>query len=129
MIACADNNDWFIVWTEWRTDKTTNCFWFWNKTYENPLDAVPMERRRSSRRRPKQPFAQRAKEHCRQFTAFMFSNVGIIILVVIYMIGGEWFIRPLTPVFVYVVWFTNCRQSVCVSFYIFVVSRMEHFFY
>lgn len=54
-----------------------------------------MERRRSSRRRPKQPFAQRAKEHCRQFTAFMFSNVGIIILVVIYMIGGEWFIRPL----------------------------------
>lgn len=50
-----------------------------------------MERRRSGRRRhTKLPFAQRAKEHCRQFTAFLFSNVGIIILVVAYMIGGKY---------------------------------------
>lgn len=48
-----------------------------------------MERRRSTRRRQKLPFAQRAKEHCRQFTAFMFSNLGIIILVVAYMTGGR----------------------------------------
>lgn len=41
------------------------------------------------RRRQLKPFAQRAKDHCRQFTAFMFSNVGIIILVVVYMIGGK----------------------------------------
>lgn len=51
-----------------------------------------MERQRSVKRRhnhvPKPPFAERAKESCRQFTAFMFSNVGIIILVVLYMIGG-----------------------------------------
>lgn len=48
-----------------------------------------MERKRSFRRRQKLPFRDRAKEQCRQFTAFMFSNVGIIILVVIYMIGGK----------------------------------------
>ncbi|XP_037030041.1 TWiK family of potassium channels protein 18 [Bradysia coprophila] len=47
-----------------------------------------MERKRSVRRRQKKPFAERAKEHCRQFTAFMFSNVGIIILVVLYMLAG-----------------------------------------
>lgn len=38
---------------------------------------------------PKPPLAERAKEHCRQFTAFMFSNVGIIILVVVYMTSGK----------------------------------------
>lgn len=51
-----------------------------------------LSERRSLKRRhnlPKPPFAERAKEHCRQFTAFMFSNVGIIILVVVYMIGGK----------------------------------------
>lgn len=48
-----------------------------------------MERKHSFRRRQKAPFAERAKEQCRQFTAFMFSNVGIIILVVVYMIGGK----------------------------------------
>lgn len=50
-----------------------------------------MERKTSFRRRlPKKPFAARAKDGCRQFTAFMFSNVGIIILVVVYMIGGKY---------------------------------------
>lgn len=53
-----------------------------------------MERQKSIKQRhihlAKKPFAERAKEHCRQFTAFMFSNVGIIILVVLYMIGGKW---------------------------------------
>uniref|UniRef100_A0A182NN88 Potassium channel domain-containing protein n=1 Tax=Anopheles dirus TaxID=7168 RepID=A0A182NN88_9DIPT len=47
-----------------------------------------MERKRSIRRRQKPPFAERAKDHCRNFTAFMFSNVGIIFLVVLYMIAG-----------------------------------------
>ncbi|XP_031638321.1 TWiK family of potassium channels protein 18 [Contarinia nasturtii] len=50
-----------------------------------------MERQRSFKRRhnmPKPPLAERAKEHCRQFTAFLFSNVGIIILVVLYMTSG-----------------------------------------
>lgn len=51
------------------------------------------QRFRSFRRRhhnmPKPPLAERAKEHCRQFTAFMFSNVGIIILVVVYMTSGK----------------------------------------
>lgn len=49
-----------------------------------------MERKRSVRtRRPKAPF-QRAMDHCRAFTAFMFSNVGITFLVVLYIIAGEW---------------------------------------
>ncbi|CAO1434326.1 unnamed protein product [Diamesa hyperborea] len=47
-----------------------------------------MERKRSVRRRQKPPFAERAKDHCRKFTAFMFSNVGIIFLVVLYTIAG-----------------------------------------
>ncbi|CAO1441982.1 unnamed protein product [Diamesa serratosioi] len=48
-----------------------------------------MERKRSVRRRQKPPFAERAKDHCRKFTAFMFSNVGIIFLVVLYTIAGS----------------------------------------
>lgn len=48
-----------------------------------------MERKRSVRRRQKPPFSQRAKDHCRSFTAFMFSNVGIIFLVVLYTILGK----------------------------------------
>ncbi|KAG5673420.1 hypothetical protein PVAND_003469 [Polypedilum vanderplanki] len=47
-----------------------------------------MERKRSIRRRPKPPF-ERLKDHCRAFTAFMFSNVGITFLVVLYIIGGS----------------------------------------
>lgn len=47
-----------------------------------------MERKRSIRRRQKPPFAERFKDHCRNFTAFMFSNVGIIFLVALYMIAG-----------------------------------------
>ncbi|KAJ6635738.1 TWiK family of potassium channels protein 18, partial [Pseudolycoriella hygida] len=43
----------------------------------------------SVRRRQKKPFAERAKDHCRLFTAFLFSNVGIIILVVLYMTAGS----------------------------------------
>lgn len=47
-----------------------------------------MSRRRSSfRKKEKTPF-QRFKEHCRKFTAFMFSNVGIILLVILYTICG-----------------------------------------
>jgi hypothetical protein len=48
-----------------------------------------MERKRSVRRRQKPPFAERAKDHCRKCTAFLFSNVGIILLVVLYTIAGE----------------------------------------
>ncbi|XP_061389807.1 TWiK family of potassium channels protein 18 [Musca vetustissima] len=44
-------------------------------------------RRSSVRRREKPPF-QKFKDHCRKFTAFMFSNVGIILLVIFYTIGG-----------------------------------------
>lgn len=47
-----------------------------------------MERKRSVRRRQKPPF-ERIKDHCRAFTAFMFSNVGITFLVVLYIIGGK----------------------------------------
>lgn len=31
---------------------------------------------------------ERFKTHCRQFTAFMFSNVGITLLVIFYTIAG-----------------------------------------
>ncbi|XP_004534902.1 potassium channel subfamily K member 15 [Ceratitis capitata] len=44
-------------------------------------------RRSSFRKRQKPPF-ERFKDRCRQFTAFMFSNVGIILLVIFYTIGG-----------------------------------------
>lgn len=49
-----------------------------------------MDRKRSVRRPKyhKPPFLKRAKETCRKFTAFMFSNVGIILLVVLYTIAG-----------------------------------------
>lgn len=48
-----------------------------------------MERKRSIRRKPKPPL-ERAMDHCRAFTAFMFSNVGITFLVVLYIIAGKW---------------------------------------
>lgn len=38
---------------------------------------------------------KRIKEHCRSFTAFMFSNVGIIILVVFYTLGGAFMFREI----------------------------------
>jgi hypothetical protein len=43
-----------------------------------------MERKRSVRRqrRYERPFAKKCKDLCRQFIAFLFSNVGIIGLVV-----------------------------------------------
>lgn len=47
-----------------------------------------MERKRSLRRRQKAPF-ERLKDHCRAFTAFLFSNVGITFLVVFYIIFGS----------------------------------------
>lgn len=53
------------------------------------IRVIKMERKRSVRRKPKAPF-QRAMDHCRAFTAFMFSNVGITFLVVLYIIAGEW---------------------------------------
>ncbi|KAH8261556.1 hypothetical protein KR044_011144 [Drosophila immigrans] len=47
-----------------------------------------MSSRRSSTRRREKPAFERFKDHCRHFTAFMFSNVGIILLVTFYTIGG-----------------------------------------
>ncbi|XP_047098397.1 TWiK family of potassium channels protein 18 [Schistocerca piceifrons] len=50
-----------------------------------------MERKRSSRRyryRPRKSWAERCKDYLRHFLAFMFSNVGIIGLVVGYTIAG-----------------------------------------
>lgn len=42
-----------------------------------------MERKRSVRRqRKRKTFAKKCREYCRQFIAFLFSNVGIILLVV-----------------------------------------------
>lgn len=38
-------------------------------------------------KRRKDPY-ERFKSHCRQFTAFMFSNVGITLLVILYTIAG-----------------------------------------
>ncbi|XP_055374685.1 TWiK family of potassium channels protein 7 isoform X2 [Condylostylus longicornis] len=54
-----------------------------------------MNRKRSFRRRQKPPFSERAKDHCRKFTAFLFSNVGIILLVVLYTIAGAFMFRAI----------------------------------
>ncbi|XP_030379176.1 potassium channel subfamily K member 15 [Scaptodrosophila lebanonensis] len=51
-------------------------------------------RRSSFRRRDKPPF-ERFKDHFRQFTAFMFSNVGIILLVIFYTIGGAFIFQAI----------------------------------
>ncbi|XP_018795872.1 PREDICTED: TWiK family of potassium channels protein 18-like isoform X2 [Bactrocera latifrons] len=51
-------------------------------------------RRSSFRKRQKPPF-ERFKDRCRQFTAFMFSNVGIILLVIIYTIGGAFIFQAI----------------------------------
>lgn len=71
--------------------------------------AVKMERKRSMRRRvvpvEKPPLAQRAKDHCRAFTAFLFSNIGIIILVVLYMTAGMIF--DFTILLVYFPFYNN----------------------
>ncbi|XP_049824836.1 TWiK family of potassium channels protein 7 isoform X2 [Aethina tumida] len=49
-----------------------------------------MERKRSVRRqRKRKTFAKKCREYCRQFIAFLFSNVGIILLVVGYTIAGS----------------------------------------
>lgn len=42
------------------------------------------------RKQQNMPLAKKIKDHCRKFTAFMFSNIGIIFLVVLYTIGGEY---------------------------------------
>lgn len=47
-----------------------------------------MERKRSTRRRTHKTLGQRFKDYLREFVAFMFSNVGIIGLVVGYTIAG-----------------------------------------
>ncbi|EFA08415.2 TWiK family of potassium channels protein 7-like Protein [Tribolium castaneum] len=54
-----------------------------------------MERKRSVRRqrRYERPFAKKCKDLCRQFIAFLFSNVGIIGLVVSYTIAGAFIFR------------------------------------
>ncbi|XP_037826370.1 TWiK family of potassium channels protein 12-like [Lucilia sericata] len=45
-------------------------------------------------RKEKPPF-QRFKDHFRKFTAFMFSNVGIILLVILYTIGGAFIFQAI----------------------------------
>jgi hypothetical protein len=53
--------------------------------------AAAMERKRSSRRyynKRKKTWTQQCKDYLRQFIAFLFSNIGIICLVVGYTIAG-----------------------------------------
>ncbi|KAL7735890.1 hypothetical protein ACLKA6_002344 [Drosophila palustris] len=54
-----------------------------------------MSSRRSSFRRREKPAFERFKDHCRHFTAFMFSNVGIILLVTFYTIGGAFIFQAI----------------------------------
>ncbi|KAJ8917298.1 hypothetical protein NQ315_002316 [Exocentrus adspersus] len=56
-----------------------------------------MERRRSVRRqrRYKRPWYKKLKEYVRQFLAFLFSNVGIICLVVGYTIAGSFIFQSI----------------------------------
>ncbi|EDW61586.2 LOW QUALITY PROTEIN: uncharacterized protein Dvir_GJ22130 [Drosophila virilis] len=54
-----------------------------------------MSSRRSSFRRREKPAFARFKDHCRHFTAFMFSNVGIILLVTFYTIGGAFIFQAI----------------------------------
>lgn len=69
-----------------------------------------MERKRSVRRRQKPPF-ERAKDHCRAFTAFMFSNVGITFLVVLYTIAGEFILRYIRSAQQAHITLNLCRKS------------------
>ncbi|XP_018570605.1 TWiK family of potassium channels protein 18 [Anoplophora glabripennis] len=56
-----------------------------------------MERRRSVRRQRKykRPWFKKCKEYVRQFIAFLFSNVGIIMLVVGYTIAGSFIFQAI----------------------------------
>ncbi|XP_036330572.1 TWiK family of potassium channels protein 18-like [Rhagoletis pomonella] len=54
-----------------------------------------MSSRRSSYRKRQKPPFERFKDKCRQFTAFMFSNVGIILLVIFYTIGGAFIFQAI----------------------------------
>ncbi|ALC40566.1 CG8713 [Drosophila busckii] len=56
-----------------------------------------MSSRRSSfrRRAAEKPAFERFKDHFRHFTAFMFSNVGIILLVTFYTIGGAFIFQAI----------------------------------
>uniref|UniRef100_A0A1B6DH55 Potassium channel domain-containing protein n=1 Tax=Clastoptera arizonana TaxID=38151 RepID=A0A1B6DH55_9HEMI len=56
-----------------------------------------MERKRSSRRyvRRQKTWTQRCKDFIRQFVAFLFSNVGIIVLVIGYTIAGSFMFREI----------------------------------
>ncbi|XP_059225079.1 TWiK family of potassium channels protein 12 [Stomoxys calcitrans] len=54
-----------------------------------------MSSRRSSLRRKEKPPFQKFKDHCRKFTAFLFSNVGIILLVIFYTIGGAFIFQAI----------------------------------
>uniref|UniRef100_A0A1B0BR75 Potassium channel domain-containing protein n=1 Tax=Glossina palpalis gambiensis TaxID=67801 RepID=A0A1B0BR75_9MUSC len=51
-------------------------------------------KRNSLRKKPKPPF-EKFKDHCRLFTAFLFSNVGIILLVIFYTIGGAFIFQAI----------------------------------
>lgn len=56
-----------------------------------------MERRRSSRRntKPKKSWFQKFKDCLRQFIAFLFSNVGIICLVLGYTLAGAYMFKKI----------------------------------
>lgn len=58
---------------------------------------LPMERKRSSRRygRRQKTWTQRCKDFIRQFVAFLFSNIGIIVLVIGYTIAGSFMFREI----------------------------------
>uniref|UniRef100_A0A1A9WWK4 Potassium channel domain-containing protein n=1 Tax=Glossina brevipalpis TaxID=37001 RepID=A0A1A9WWK4_9MUSC len=51
-------------------------------------------KRNSLRKKEKPPF-ERFKDHCRLLTAFLFSNVGIILLVIFYTIGGAFIFQAI----------------------------------
>ncbi|XP_033252425.1 TWiK family of potassium channels protein 18-like [Drosophila miranda] len=54
-----------------------------------------MSKQTTVERRKEKPAFQRFKDHCRHFTAFMFSNVGIILLVTFYTIGGAFIFQAI----------------------------------
>ncbi|EDW85586.1 uncharacterized protein Dwil_GK23078 [Drosophila willistoni] len=72
-----------------------------------------MSSRRSSvrRSRKEKPAFDRFKSHCRHFTAFMFSNVGIILLVTFYTIGGAFIFQGI-EIFEYEKLKLNSTQNV-----------------
>ncbi|XP_063695667.1 potassium channel subfamily K member 17 [Culicoides brevitarsis] len=83
-----------------------------------------MERKRSFKRR-KQPLSERAKEHCRKLTAFLFSNVGIILLVVLYTIAGSFMFIAIEGQQAIERWQNITRQRVYVASKLWEISCCE----